>query len=77
MPPLKRLASAANAATSVIFSTYDDFIAKRDSTQAVNTTDVHMLTIMCVSLSFSIVSVLSAQFAFYWFVRMRRGFRQE
>ncbi|KAI0508780.1 G protein-coupled glucose receptor regulating Gpa2-domain-containing protein [Xylaria bambusicola] len=77
MPPLKRLASAANAATSIILSTYDDYIAKRDSTQAVETTDTHTLAVMCVSLSFAIVSVLSAQFAFYWFVRMRRGFRQD
>ena len=77
MPPLQRLATAAAATTSSLFSIYDDLTIKRASTHAANTTDAHTLTVMCVALSFATISVVAAQFAFYWFVRMRRSFRQE
>jgi G protein-coupled receptor GPR1 len=34
-------------------------------------------TLQCLALAFSIVSVVSAILAFYWFVKMRRSFRHE
>jgi G protein-coupled receptor GPR1 len=36
-----------------------------------------VLILRCISLSFASLSVLSTFFAFYWFVKMRRSFRQE
>ncbi|KAI1420964.1 G protein-coupled glucose receptor regulating Gpa2-domain-containing protein [Xylaria sp. FL1777] len=76
MAPLQQLTTAA--ATSFTFSTYDGFITKRNPPpQGPDLIDSHTLAVMCVSLSFAVVSVVAALFAFYWFVRMRRGFRQD
>jgi G protein-coupled receptor GPR1 len=49
----------------------------RDSEQIIEPRDSETLAVMCVSLVFATISVIAALFAFYWFVRMRRGFRQE
>ncbi|KAI3332393.1 hypothetical protein HD806DRAFT_193518 [Xylariaceae sp. AK1471] len=54
----------------------DGFAMKRE-TQYIDFGDPQTLAVMSVSLSFAAVSVLAALFAFYWFVRMRRGFRQD
>lgn len=40
-------------------------------------TEESLRTLETISLSLATVSVLAAFVAFYWFVRMRRGFRQE
>ncbi|KAI1749991.1 G protein-coupled glucose receptor regulating Gpa2-domain-containing protein [Xylaria castorea] len=75
MAPFQHLTAAG--ATGFMSTTYDGFIMKRDSTQDNNPTDSQMLAVMCVSLIFATISVGFALFAFYWFVRMRRGFRQD
>ncbi|KAI0905668.1 G protein-coupled glucose receptor regulating Gpa2-domain-containing protein [Ustulina deusta] len=75
MAPLQQLTAAA--ATSFMFNTYDGFIMKRDTPQSVDSANPHTLAVMCVSLSFAAISVIAALFTFYWFVRMRRGFRQD
>ncbi|KAI8628174.1 G protein-coupled glucose receptor regulating Gpa2-domain-containing protein [Xylariaceae sp. FL1651] len=74
MAPLQQLLTAA---MTEFMSTYDSFLSKRDSTQTMDTRDPQTLVVMCVSLSFAAISVIAALFAFYWFVRMRRGFRQD
>lgn len=40
-------------------------------------TDAEILALEAVSLSFATISVCAAFVAFYWFVRMRRSFRQD
>ncbi|KAJ3556380.1 hypothetical protein NPX13_g10150 [Xylaria arbuscula] len=77
MPPLQRLTTAAATKSKSLFSIYDDLTVVRESVQPVGTIDAHTLTVMCISLSFATISVIAAQFAFYWFIRMRRGFRQD
>ena len=37
----------------------------------------HLAVLQRVSISFALTSFLSTLFSFYWFVRMRRGFRHE
>ncbi|KAI0549303.1 G protein-coupled glucose receptor regulating Gpa2-domain-containing protein [Xylaria curta] len=75
MAPLQDLTAAG--ATGFMSTTYASFIMKRDSTLNYNPTDSQMLAVMSVSLTFATISVGSALFAFYWFIRMRRGFRQD
>ncbi|RYC57408.1 hypothetical protein CHU98_g8809 [Xylaria longipes] len=75
MAPFQHLTTAG--ATGSMATTYDGFVMKRDATQNINLTDSHMLAVMWVSLTFAAISVVSALFAFYWFVRMKRGFRQD
>ncbi|KAI0458620.1 G protein-coupled glucose receptor regulating Gpa2-domain-containing protein [Xylaria acuta] len=75
MAPFQHLTAAG--AAGFMSTTYDGFIMKRDSTRNINPTDSQMLAVMWVSLIFAAISVASALFAFYWFVRMRRGFRQD
>jgi hypothetical protein len=76
MAPLHQL-SAASADTSIFMSSpYDDFVMEHE-THIIDFGDSQTLAVMGVSLSFAAVSVSAALFAFYWFVRMRRGFRQE
>ncbi|KAI2635075.1 G protein-coupled glucose receptor regulating Gpa2-domain-containing protein [Xylaria nigripes] len=58
-------------------TTYDELLMTRDQTHVINSMDSQTLAVMCVSLSFAAISVIAALFAFYWFVRMRRGFRQD
>ncbi|KAI1812757.1 G protein-coupled glucose receptor regulating Gpa2-domain-containing protein [Poronia punctata] len=74
--PIQSLLAAAEA-TSFTSSAHDAFIMKRSSPEVFDFRDSQMLAVMCVSLSFAAVSVIAALFAFYWFIRMRRGFRQD
>ncbi|TRX99047.1 hypothetical protein FHL15_000389 [Xylaria flabelliformis] len=67
----------AAGATEFMSTTYAGFIMKRDSSLNNNPIDSQMLAVMSVSLTFATISVGSALFAFYWFIRMRRGFRQD
>lgn len=62
---------------AVTNATNDSFAATRDSMASIDSIDSQTLAVMCVSLSFATISVIAALFAFYWFIRMRRGFRQE
>ncbi|KAI0970636.1 G protein-coupled glucose receptor regulating Gpa2-domain-containing protein [Xylaria arbuscula] len=73
MAPLQQL----TAATSLMFESYDDFIERRGAFQGTDTTDSHTLAVMYVSISFAAISVVAALVSFYWFVRMRKGFRQD
>ncbi|GAP82707.1 putative plasma membrane g-protein coupled receptor [Rosellinia necatrix] len=75
MAPLQR--RMVVEATRFVSTAYRAFMTRRDNTQVIDPTDSETLVIMCVSISFAIVSVIAALFAFYWFVRMRRGFRQD
>jgi hypothetical protein len=77
MAPLQQLAAATEADTGFVSFPHGGFAMKRHVTEAYDFRDSQMLAVMCVSLSFAAVSVLAALFAFYWFIRMRRGFRQE
>ncbi|KAI0128188.1 G protein-coupled glucose receptor regulating Gpa2-domain-containing protein [Hypoxylon sp. NC0597] len=52
--------------------------AKRDhSTPDAFTSSTELMALMSISLSLASISVLSALYAFYWFVRMRRSFRHD
>ncbi|KAI0204794.1 G protein-coupled glucose receptor regulating Gpa2-domain-containing protein [Astrocystis sublimbata] len=75
MSPSRHL--LAGGATDLMSTTYDRATMKRAFTHNVDPADSDMLAEMWVSFSFSAISVASALFAFYWFIRMRRGFRQE
>lgn len=75
MAPFRQLRAAD--ATEFMSTTYDGFIMNRGSTQNINPMDSQTLAVMWVSFIFAAISIVSALFAFYWFVRMRRGFRQE
>ncbi|RWA12619.1 hypothetical protein EKO27_g2478, partial [Xylaria grammica] len=73
MAPLQQ----PTAAVSFISTLYDGFITKRDTTEIIDPIDSQTLAVMSVALSLATISVIAALFAFYWFVRMRRGFRQD
>ncbi|GAW10829.1 hypothetical protein ANO14919_001640 [Xylariales sp. No.14919] len=73
MAPLQQ----PTAAISFISTPYDGFITKRDTTEIIDPIDSQTLAVMSVALSLATISVIAALFAFYWFVRMRRGFRQD
>ncbi|KAI1300575.1 G protein-coupled glucose receptor regulating Gpa2-domain-containing protein [Xylaria venustula] len=73
MAPLQQL----TAASSLVRKPYDGFIEKRGAFQGIDSTDSHTQAVMFVSLSFSAISVVAALVSFYWFVRMRKGFRQD
>ncbi|KAI0873569.1 G protein-coupled glucose receptor regulating Gpa2-domain-containing protein [Hypoxylon argillaceum] len=75
MAPL--LEWTAAAAAKFLYTSYDGLVLNRDTTQPINPTDSQTLAVMWVSFSFATISVIVALFAFYWFVRMRRGFRQD
>ncbi|KAH8161684.1 hypothetical protein CIB48_g6568 [Xylaria polymorpha] len=75
MAPFRQLRAAD--ATEFMSTTYDGFIMNRGSTQNINPMDSQTLAVMWVSFIFAAISIVSALFAFYWFVRMRRGFRQD
>lgn len=80
MAPLRQITGAV--ASGLMSASRERFITRRDTTPIMvgrgeSTVDVDMLVVMGVSLSFSTMSVVAAMLAFYWFVRMRRGFRQE
>ncbi|KAI1108090.1 G protein-coupled glucose receptor regulating Gpa2-domain-containing protein [Nemania sp. NC0429] len=80
MAPIRQ--STAAVASGLPSSGFESFIAPRDMTPTIDVRnggqdDADMLAVMGVSLSFSTVSVVAAMLAFYWFVRMRRGFRQD
>jgi len=77
MAPLSQLVAATEEDAGFISSPYGGFAMKRHVTEDYDFRDSQMLAVVCVSLSFAAVSVLAALFAFYWFIRMRRGFRQE
>ncbi|KAI0813623.1 G protein-coupled glucose receptor regulating Gpa2-domain-containing protein [Xylaria sp. FL0064] len=75
MAPLQQLTAATT--TSLMSSTCDGFIVKRNAQQGINTIKTDTLAVMYVSLAFAAISVITALVTFYWFVRMRRGFRQD
>ncbi|KAI1410221.1 G protein-coupled glucose receptor regulating Gpa2-domain-containing protein [Hypoxylon sp. FL1857] len=53
-------------------------LTKRDSsTPDANIQNSELIALMSISLSTASISVLSALYAFYWFVRMRRSFRHD
>ncbi|KAI1434494.1 G protein-coupled glucose receptor regulating Gpa2-domain-containing protein [Xylaria sp. CBS 124048] len=58
-------------------TTYIDLLMAQDMTRIIDAIDSRTLVVMCISLSLATISVIAALFAFYWFVRMRRGFRQD
>ena len=55
----------------------DDGIDKNTDGLPVSYTPHTLYILESVSLSLSTISVFAALVAFYWFVRMRRSFRQE
>ncbi|KAI1142042.1 G protein-coupled glucose receptor regulating Gpa2-domain-containing protein [Hypoxylon sp. FL0543] len=60
------------------FATPSATFTKRDSsTPDADIKDPKLIALMSISLSMALVSVLSALYAFYWFVRMRRSFRHD
>ncbi|KAI1370265.1 G protein-coupled glucose receptor regulating Gpa2-domain-containing protein [Hypoxylon crocopeplum] len=59
------------------FSSRGSPFSKRDLAREPTTSDPKLVTLSSISLSMASVSVFSALFAFYWFVRMRRGFRHD
>ncbi|KAI1825937.1 G protein-coupled glucose receptor regulating Gpa2-domain-containing protein [Xylaria intraflava] len=74
MAPLQQSSSVnASSFTSTI---HNDPGMTQEKTH-IDPMDSQTLAVMCVSLSFAAISVIAALFAFYWFVRMRRGFRQD
>ncbi|KAI1133240.1 G protein-coupled glucose receptor regulating Gpa2-domain-containing protein [Nemania abortiva] len=75
MPPLQKW-TAADAA-QFLYTKYDDFVMKRDILQTVDPPDSQTQAVMWVSFIFASISVIAGLFAFYWFIRMRRGFRQD
>ncbi|TGJ85830.1 hypothetical protein E0Z10_g2960 [Xylaria hypoxylon] len=75
MAPLQQPTAAG--ATSYMSTTYDGIIMDRDTTEIIDPIDTQTLVVMCISLFLAAISVIAALFAFYWFVRMRRGFRQD
>lgn len=78
MTPLQQVTTTtADAIGLFMSSVYDSFAVKPRDTEIIDFDDSRTLAVMCVSLSFAAVSVMAALFAFYWFIRMRRGFRQE
>ncbi|KAI0097385.1 G protein-coupled glucose receptor regulating Gpa2-domain-containing protein [Nemania sp. FL0031] len=68
--------TAAHAAR-FLYTSYGEFVMRRDTTHTIDYTDSQTLAVMWVSFVFATISVITALFAFYWFVRMRRGFRQD
>ncbi|KAI1351994.1 G protein-coupled glucose receptor regulating Gpa2-domain-containing protein [Xylaria sp. FL0043] len=75
MAPLQHV--TVEAATSLMLGAHDGFIVKRSAQQGINTIETDTLAIMYVPLALAAISVIAALVAFYWFVRMRRGFRQD
>lgn len=55
----------------------NDGVDKNPDGLPVSFTPRTLYILECVSLSLAVVSVVAAMIAFYWFVRMRRTFRQE
>ena len=55
----------------------NDGVDKNPDGLPVSFTPRTLYILECVSLSLAIASVVAAVIAFYWFVRMRRTFRQE
>lgn len=55
----------------------DDGVDKNPDGLPVSFTPHTLYILESVSLSLSTISVFAALVAFYWFVRMRRSFRQE
>lgn len=55
----------------------NDGVDKNPDGLPVSFTPRTLYILECVSLSLAVVSVVAALIAFYWFVRMRRTFRQE
>ncbi|KAK9778620.1 putative G-protein coupled receptors family 1 profile domain-containing protein [Seiridium cardinale] len=68
------MASQVESAVLLLEIRQDDTIQRQNST---NLTDNQVIALEAVSLSFATISVFSAFVAFYWFVRMRRSFRQD
>ncbi|CAJ2513969.1 Uu.00g020880.m01.CDS01 [Anthostomella pinea] len=70
MAPLRELVEWLPAPSNTLMSR--QFSQTRDAT-----TSSQLLSLMCISVSLASISVLAALYAFYWFVRMRRSFRQD
>ncbi|KAI1182044.1 G protein-coupled glucose receptor regulating Gpa2-domain-containing protein [Nemania serpens] len=80
MAPLGQITAAVTS--GLMSSSCESPILRRDPTPMNDGRDngkydSYMVVVMGVSLSFATASVAAAMFAFYWFVRMRRGFRQD
>ncbi|KAI1635069.1 G protein-coupled glucose receptor regulating Gpa2-domain-containing protein [Biscogniauxia mediterranea] len=75
MAPLQELSGSL---VSDLVSLYAGTLKKRQESDSYpDLSDTHLLALMCISLSVASVSVIAALYAFYWFVRMRRSFRQD
>ncbi|KAI1497483.1 G protein-coupled glucose receptor regulating Gpa2-domain-containing protein [Biscogniauxia marginata] len=75
MAPIRELSGVL---ITDLLSLYAGSLKKREeSTSYPNLNDSHLLALMCISLSVASISVIAALYAFYWFVRMRRSFRQD
>ncbi|KAI5919816.1 G protein-coupled glucose receptor regulating Gpa2-domain-containing protein [Camillea tinctor] len=75
MAPLQELSGSLG---SDLLALYAGTLKKRQEYDAYpDLSDQHLLALMCISLSVASVSVIAALYAFYWFVRMRRSFRQD
>lgn len=66
----------SNSSMNVTNST-NDGVDKNPDGLPVSFTPRTLYILECVSLSLAVVSVVAALIAFYWFVRMRRTFRQD
>ncbi|KAI0391352.1 hypothetical protein F5Y17DRAFT_14969 [Xylariaceae sp. FL0594] len=76
MAPLRQLVAAIED-FRLASSLHGGFAMEHHVTGVYDFRGSQLLAVMCVSLSFAALSVAAALFAFYWFIRMRRGFRQD
>lgn len=60
-----------------VTNTTSDGVDKNPDGLPVSFTPRTLYILECISLSLAVASVVAALIAFYWFVRMRRTFRQE
>ncbi|KAI0016875.1 G protein-coupled glucose receptor regulating Gpa2-domain-containing protein [Xylariomycetidae sp. FL0641] len=79
MAPLQAVA-AVFASRLLPAAHHSNFLTRRDGSddyEGSGEDDTHLLYLMIISISLASVSVLAALSAFYWFIRMRRSFRQD
>jgi hypothetical protein len=60
-----------------LFDAYYGSTTKREITEITDPRDSYTLAVIWVALVFASISMITSLLAFYWFVRMRRSFRQE
>ncbi|KAI1177919.1 hypothetical protein F4777DRAFT_576471 [Nemania sp. FL0916] len=77
MAPFDQLEAMAADASRYLSTGHDMALIQRQTAEKLDFRDPQTLVVIWVSLPLAIISLITALFAFYWFVRMRRGFRQD